>query len=411
MTIMRESTRPDTTTEGPSGHQPETLLPPAGSIAGLEYVRTLTTIALDTLREVTAGRSGPVTPGGPAAVRETARRSLDKPLLPADPGDPLETFHRFVHEYATWSVDVSHPAAVARMQCPPTPIAAAAELVVGILNQSLHAWESGPYALELERYVVRELAGLVGYGPGAGGTVTAGGSISNLMAVLASRDRVLGERFGLRPFAQGLTGLGMRPVVLATHATHFSIGRAAGIVGLGDETIVRVPSDNLGRLEPARLERALAGLPAGTVPVAVVACVGSTDQGWVDDVAALAEVTRRHGVWLHADAAYGGGALFSRRLRSRLAGIAEADSVTLDLHKFGWTSATSGIFLVRDANAMASLAQQTTTLNVDDDAEAGFLGLYGNSVHGSPASRDGRVPPQRRGGAWAWRVLGGGTGT
>ncbi|SCF47991.1 L-2,4-diaminobutyrate decarboxylase [Micromonospora carbonacea] len=380
MTIMQESNRTETVAAGSAARQVDAVLPPAGSLAGLDYVQALTAVALETLREVTLDRPGPVTAGGPAAVREAARRSLGGPLLPAEPAYPLETFRRFVRDYATWSVDVSHPAAVARMQCPPTPVAAAAELVVGILNQSLHAWESGPYALELERYVIRELGELVGYGPDAGGTITAGGSISNLMAVLAARDRVLAQRCGWRPFAQGLTGLDKRPVVLATDATHFSIGRAVGIVGLGEDMIVRVPSDELGRLLPEELERTLAGLPEDVVPVAAIACVGATDQGWVDDVAALAEVTRRHGVWLHADAAYGGGALFSPRLRPRLDGIAEADSVTLDLHKFGWTSATSGIFLVRDASVMTPLAQQTTTLNADDDAEAGFIGLYGSSV-------------------------------
>ncbi|GAB7045433.1 pyridoxal phosphate-dependent decarboxylase family protein [Catenuloplanes indicus] len=356
------------------------LEPPAGSAAGLDRVRTLTEAALEVLGQVSAGRPGPVTAGGPAAVTNAARASLSGPLLPEHPAGALETFVTMVRDYATWSVDLSHPAALARMQCPPTPVAAASELVVGILNQSLHAWESGPYALELERYVVRELADLVGYGPEAGGTITAGGSISNLMAILTARDSVLAARMDRRAFADGLGALPRRPVVLATDATHFSIGRAAGICGIGEDGIVRVPSDELGRLLPAELDRTLTGLPADVLPVAVIACVGATDQGWVDDLPGLSEVCRRHGVWLHADAAYGGGALFSPRLRERLAGIAEADSVTLDLHKFGWTAATSGVFLLRDAAGLAPLSQQTTTLNAGDDAEAGFIGLYGNSV-------------------------------
>ncbi|GAA1542743.1 aminotransferase class V-fold PLP-dependent enzyme [Dactylosporangium maewongense] len=356
-------------------------LPPAGSIEGLQLVEVLTGVALDTLREVTSARPGPVTAGGPAAVREAAGRLLAGPLLPEEPGDPVETFRRFVRDFATWSVDISHPAAVARMQCPPTPVAAAAELVLGVLNQSLHAWEAGPWALELERYVIRNLCDVVGYGPAAGGTITAGGSISNLMAILTARDSVMRRESGVVPFFDGLGGTGRRPVVLATDATHFSIGKAVGITGIGEQAIVRVPSDALGRLDPSQLQRTLENLPDDAVPVAAIACVGSTDQGWVDDLPALADVCGRWGVWLHADAAYGGGALFSPRLRGRLAGLERADSVTLDLHKFGWTPATSGIFLVSDAAHLAPLSgQTTTTLNADDDKAAGYIGLYGQSV-------------------------------
>lgn len=356
------------------------LLPPAGSVAGLDHVRALTTVALDALRDVAQGRKGPVRPGGPEAARDAVRQSLRGPLLPAIAGDPVDTFRQLVTEFASWSVDLSHPAAVARMQCPPTPVAAAAELVVAVLNQSLHAWESGPYALELERYVISELAAVAGYGPGSGGTITAGGSISNLMAVLLARDTTLARRLGRQPFSEGLAAMSVRPVVLATDATHFSIGRAVGIVGLGEDTIVRVPSDALGRLHPEALENSLRSLPADAVPVMIVACAGATDQGWVDDLVAIAEVAHRHGIWLHADAAYGGGMLFSPRLRSQLAGLAEADSITMDLHKFGWMPATAGVFLLRRAADMASLAQRATTLNAADDVEEGYVGLYRDSV-------------------------------
>lgn len=221
---------------------------------------------------------------------------------------------------------------------------------------------------------------LVGYGPLAGGTLTAGGSISNLMALIAVRDNVMHERAGLAPFAAGIGSLGLRPVVLCTDATHFSVGRAAGIAGLGEEAIIRVPSDALGRLDPGILDCVISELPPGTVPVAVIACAGATDQGWVDDLRGIAEVTRRHGIWLHADAAYGGGALFSSALRGMLDGIEEADSVTLDMHKFGWTPASSGVFLVREARALRHLSAAATTLNNADDVAAGFVGLYGDSI-------------------------------
>ncbi|MFI0723585.1 pyridoxal phosphate-dependent decarboxylase family protein [Streptomyces sp. NPDC021224] len=353
---------------------------PAGTVEGLEHLRTLVNTAIDILRDAHPVRSGPVLPGGPAAAAEAARRALAGPLLPDTPQPAQDVFGDLVTAYAHWSVDITHPATMARMQCPPTTVAVAAELVTATLNQSLHAWESGPFALELERYVVRELAALAGYGPGAGGTLTAGGSISNLMAVLAARDNILGDADGRTPFAGGLTGGGRRPVVLCSAATHFSIGRAMGITGLGEDALLPAPADAAGRLIPAELDRTLAELPADVVPVAVIACAGSTDEGWTDQLRVLADIVHRHGVWLHADAAYGGGALLSPRLRGMLDGIAEADSITMDLHKFGWTPASTGVFLVKDAASLTPLAQQTTTLNALDDKEAGYFGLYGNSV-------------------------------
>ncbi|MEU1407866.1 pyridoxal-dependent decarboxylase [Streptomyces sp. NPDC005728] len=353
---------------------------PAGSAEGLLELRALVDGAIGVLREVALGRKGPVAAGGPEAARAAAHAALAGPLMPEQPSDAAGTFLRLVRAYAEWSVDLTHPAAVARMQCPPTAVAAAAELVTATLNQSLHAWESGPFALELERYVVSELAQLAGYGAGSGGTLTAGGSVSNLMALLLARDDAVQRRAGRMSFSAGMASLGVRPVVVCTDVTHFSIGRAAGIVGLGEDAIVRVPSDPLGRLSPEVLDRVLATLPGDVLPVAVVACAGATDQGWVDELPAIAEVTRRYGVWLHADAAYGGGALFSPRLRPMLAGLSEADSITLDLHKFGWTPAASGVFLVRRAETLRHLGGQRTTLNADEDAAAGYIGLYGDSV-------------------------------
>ncbi|HEY0165697.1 MAG TPA: pyridoxal-dependent decarboxylase [Jatrophihabitans sp.] len=352
---------------------------PVGTVTGLEELRGLVNAAIDVLQDVAMRRTGPVAPGGPVAARTAAAAALPSCLLPSD-ADARTPFTDMIRAYAQWSVDLSHPAALARMQCPPAPVAVAAELVVAALNQSLHAWESGPFALELDRWVIEELAAVVGYSDQAGGTITAGGSISNLMAVLVARDNTLRAQLGLTAFQDGLATLKKRPVVLCSPATHFSIGRGVGITGIGEQHILRAPTDTVGRLIPSGVDRMLAELPEDQLPVMVIACAGATDLGWVDDLPALAEVARKHGVWLHADAAYGGGALFSDDLRGMLEGIAQADSVTLDLHKFGWTPASSAVFLVRDARTLDAMDQASTTLNAGDDKAAGFVGRYSTSV-------------------------------
>jgi L-2,4-diaminobutyrate decarboxylase len=343
---------------------------PAGTPEGLEDLRRLVNQAIDILQEVSASRSGPVAAGGPAGAAAAADRAYE-----------ADGFADLVRAYAEWSVDITHPAAVARMQPPPTAAGAAAELVAATLNQSLHAWESGPFALELDRRVVEELAALVGYGPAAGGTLTPGGSVSNLMALVIARDTVVARKLGRLVATEGLAPLGIRAAIVAPAGTHFSIFRAARVLGIGEDNVLAAPVDAAGRLVPEELDAMLASLPDDVLPVAIVACAGSTDLGIVDPLPELAEVARRHGVWLHTDAAYGGGALFSERLRPMLDGLAEADSVTLDLHKFGWAPASSAALLVRREETLCSFGlDPTTCLTSDDDTLAGYIGRQTTSL-------------------------------
>lgn len=346
----------------------------------LYRLNSLVDLALKTVEESMASNDGPVRMGGPAAAKQFAAEVLSRSVPREPAADPIEVFRDIIDSYSRWAINISHPATVARMQCPPTHYAVAADLVASALNQSLHAWEAGPFALELERHLVAQLTELIGYDDNAGGTMTAGGSISNTMAVLLARDEAIAKRFGVSGAQRGVASLGVRPVMLCSSATHFSIARAASLSGIGFDGIIRLPSDRRGRIQPDEAERVLSGLPATDLPVIVIACVGSTDQGWVDPLHELADICQRHGVWLHADAAYGGGMAFSDRLRHRLDGIELADSVTMDLHKFGWTHASSGVFLVRRREHLEHLSAQSTSLNVPDDVSEGYVGLYADSL-------------------------------
>ncbi|TMR97075.1 pyridoxal phosphate-dependent decarboxylase family protein [Nonomuraea basaltis] len=334
------------------------------------------------MSEVRHDRSGPGPAGGYHGVAESARALMAGPLLPELGGAPHDVLADVTRAFAAGSVDLTHPAALARMQPPSLAVAAAAELVVATLNQSLHAWESGPFALEIERFVTAELATLIGYGSGAGGTLTSGGSVSNLMAMTMARDSVLARRLSRRPGQEGVAGLHRRPVVLAQEAIHFSIGRALRILGIGEDQLIPVAVDADGRTSAADARRVLFGLPGTDLPLALVALAGSTDLGVIDPLRELAEVAREHDLWLHADAAYGAGALFSERLRPLLDGLSEADSVTMDLHKFGWLPSSSAMLLVKSRGDLQdSFGLATTTcLTSADDTEQGYHGLQGESL-------------------------------
>ncbi|MFJ8041877.1 pyridoxal phosphate-dependent decarboxylase family protein [Kitasatospora sp. NPDC096147] len=321
-----------------------------------------------------ARRDGPVPRVTPEALAEQVRGVL---RLQEQDDDALL---RFTELLAYGSADPGHPACAAHLHCPPHPVAVAADLAVSALNPSLDSWDQAPAATTMETELLAELAALVGFDPaGAAGVLTTGGTESNLMGLFLARDRAFGalgaevSRDGLPPQPQG--------VVLASEAAHFSVQRAAALLGLGERAVLPVPVDRSLRMDPV----ALAGLLKETVrqgrlPVAVVATAGVTDTGAVDPLPAAAELAAEYGAWLHVDAAYGGGALFSERLAPLLAGIERADSVSLDWHKFGWQPAAAGVFLTRRAADYGPLERRAVYLNPADDDEAGYPSLLGRSL-------------------------------
>jgi L-2,4-diaminobutyrate decarboxylase len=263
-------------------------------------------------------------------------------------------------------VDPAHPACAAHLHCQPLAAAVAADALAGAANQSLDSWDQGPVATHLEQRLVAGLAGRVGWDPEvAGGVVTSGGTQSNLMGLLLARDRA-GGRSGRDVAADGLGPDAGRSRVLCSELAHFSVARSAALLGLGSRAVAPLGVDGERRLRPGELDRALDRMDAaGQVPLALVATAGTTDLGSIDPLPALAERARERGLWLHVDAAWGGGLLFSDRHRGLLAGIEAADSVAVDFHKLLWQPAGCGAFLVRDRALLAPLEVTVPYLNPD----------------------------------------------
>jgi L-2,4-diaminobutyrate decarboxylase len=208
--------------------------------------------------------------------------------------------------------------------------------------------------------VVRALAALAGLDPvRTGGAITTGGSESNLMGLLLARDA------------------GHRMVICSEHA-HFSVQRAAATLGLGGGAVTTIPADDRHRLDPAALAAALTDLAPGSATV--VATAGTTGTGSIDPLPEIADLAAGHRAWLHVDAAYGGGALFSDRLAPLLAGLDRADSIALDLHKIGWQPVPAGVFLAADERYFAPLELNAGYLNPVDDEAAGYDSLLGRSL-------------------------------
>ncbi|MEE1756650.1 pyridoxal phosphate-dependent decarboxylase family protein [Streptomyces sp. SP18CS02] len=368
--------------QAPKTPIPSPLLEPdllAADPAGLADVGRL---VAEITREAATGlrrRSGPLPALTPEALTRLVDEQLPDGVVPRTGGGRAAVL-ALARACAETTVDLADPRAAAHLQPPSLAVAAAADVLAGIFNASVDTWDSGPYAVEIERRLVRGLASLAGFGPEAGGVLTPGGSASNLQALLIARDAATAKLRDVR--ADGLHGLGSEPVVFCSELAHFSVARACAILGLGEDAVRPVPTDARHRMRPEALDAMLRSLdPGRELPVAVVATAGTTDYGSIDPLPETAAVAREHGVRLHVDAAYGCGALFSDRLRPLLSGIEEADSVTLDLHKTAWQPAAASMLLVRDAGDFAATTGlRVAYLNPDDDGEAGYDGLLGVSL-------------------------------
>ncbi|GAA4895115.1 pyridoxal phosphate-dependent decarboxylase family protein [Streptomyces coeruleoprunus] len=377
--VPRRTSEPE---PAPPPRVPSPLLEPdllAAAPAGLADLARLVT---EITREAAGGlrlRHGPLPALSPEELTRLVDEQLPDGVLPRT-GAGRAAVLALARACAATTVDLADPRAAAHLQPPSLAVAAAADVLAGIFNASVDTWDSGPYAVEIERRLVRGLAGLTGYGPESGGVLTPGGSASNLQALLIARDAAAAKLRDVR--GGGLAGLACEPLVFCSELAHFSVARACAVLGLGEDAVRPVPVDARHRMRPEALDALLRGTdPETHLPVAVVATAGTTDYGSVDPLPEVAAVARRHGVRLHVDAAYGCGALFSARLRPLLAGIEEADTVTLDLHKTAWQPASASVLLARDAaDFTPTTGLRVAYLNPDDDGEAGYDGLLGLSL-------------------------------
>ncbi|HEX7051586.1 MAG TPA: pyridoxal-dependent decarboxylase [Longimicrobiales bacterium] len=304
---------------------------------------------------------GPVT-----TLRRPAELAAAFAAAPPAAGRPLDAvLARVRADIARESMRHAHPMYMGHQVCPPLPVAALADALVSMLNQSQAVWDMSPAGTLLEARLIDWFADLAGFGAGAGGSFVSGGSAGNLTALLAARATRFPDawRRGNPPGLALLTG----------QQAHYSIARAAGILGLGADAVVAVPTTPAGATDPRAVAEALDALAAEGRPVlAVAATAGSTPTGAYDDLPALADICQTHGVWLHVDGAHGASALISTRERHRMRGVERADSLAWDPHKMMFQPLSSAVVLVRDRRTLQRAFQQDAPylFHGQEDADA-----------------------------------------
>ncbi len=262
--------------------------------------------------------------------------------LPQDPSSPEKVLEELEEKLLPYCTHVGHPGYMGLITPSPNPIGIIADFICSALNQNIGAYTIGPAAVAMERRTVRWLTDLVGYDEKAGGNLTSGGMMANFIGLKLARDSVSGDRIQQ-------DGVQNRWAVYASEERHVSVDKAVDAVGLGRTSLRALPTDAEFRVRLDALEAAIAeDHKHGIWPLCIVGIFGTTNTGAVDPIRALRTIADREGMWLHADAAYGGGMLLSHAWSMRSQGLELADSITIDPHKWFYAPLDAGAILVKD---------------------------------------------------------------
>jgi aromatic-L-amino-acid decarboxylase len=255
-------------------------------------------------------------------------------------GAPPEELLDLVFQAALKSFNTAGPGYLAYIPGGGIFHAAVADLIADAVNRYVGVWLAAPGLSQLEANVVRWFCDIVGYPAAARGMLTSGGSLANFSAIVTARRERLPSDF-------------LRGTLYASDQVHHSVEKAAILAGFPAESVRMVPCDDRFRLRRDALEGLIEqDRAAGSDPFLLVTSAGTTNTGAVDDLDAAADVAQRHGLWLHADAAYGGFFALTERGRHVMRGLGRADSVTLDPHKGLFLPYGTGSLLVRDGAAL-----------------------------------------------------------
>jgi len=300
---------------------------------------------------------------------EATPRDLEKLFEETLPelGIPLEEIlSQFTRDVLPHAMQVASPRYYGQFNPTPLPIGVWADVLSSSLNQNAGAWRNGPTSAMIEARVIRWLCELIDYGPKSFGVLASGGTEANLIALKCARDRA-GQAF-LPVHVNGLRSIPADLTVYASEQCHFSIERSVDILGLGRNSLRKIPTDENFHVRPDALRAQLnEDRAAGLMPCCVVGIAGATSTGVIDPLEELAAIARENNCWFHVDAAYGGALAFSEQHRQKLAGIQLADSTTFDPHKWMFLPFACGAVLVREGGGVLRDAFDITPEYLNED--------------------------------------------
>lgn len=265
------------------------------------------------------------------------------------------------------SIHILHPKYMGHQVCAPAPITALASMVTDLLNNGTGIYEMGQVGSMMEFSIIKILAKAIGFESDFGGFLTSGGTLANLTALLAARSHAtdVWEKGNEENYA-----------LMVSEQAHYSVDRAARIMGWGASGIIKIPTDSHFRMEVEALEMHYqAAVSSGKKVIAVVASSCSTATGSFDDINGIADFCERHNIWLHVDGAHGGSLAFSEKYKHLLSGIQRADSVIVDFHKMLLTPVLSTAVVFKKEQDSYHTFRQKASYLFNNTAEEEWFNL------------------------------------
>jgi aromatic-L-amino-acid/L-tryptophan decarboxylase len=333
---------------------------------------------------------GPVTPrfNRDQFVEELAAFDFTRPV----PFDDLMAWTVAQLEHGV--THMTHPRYLGLFNPAPSFPAQCADRIAASFNPQLASQTTSPVAVAIEAHVIRAVAQRAALPRHSVGHFTSGGSEANGTALICALTRT---EPGFA--AQGSRAYSGTPVFYVSQDCHLAWVKLAHMSGIGRDAVHFIPTDGMGRMRADALADMIADdRRAGCVPVMVVATAGTTVAGMIDPLEASAKIARAAGLWFHVDAAWGGGAIASNRLRPLLAGIEIADSITIDAHKWFATTMGSGMFLTPHAEILANAFAVATSFM---PSQAAALDPYMTSAQWSRRFMGLRLFLSLAAGGWA----------
>jgi glutamate/tyrosine decarboxylase-like PLP-dependent enzyme len=300
-------------------------------------------LLVDRVADLLASVPGrPVTPGeAPSAVRKAL--DLDGPL-PESGCDPAALLAKTAELLFDHSLFNGHPRFFGYITSSPAPVGILGELLAAAVNPNAGAWILAPAATEIETQTIRWIAELIGYPASTGGILVSGGNMANFVGFFAARA-------AQAPWPVRERGAAGGPPLRAygSAETHTWIQKAADLAGLGTDSVRWIETDSELRLRVDALRRKIReDRERGDIPFLVAGTAGSVGTGAVDPLPEIAALCREEKIWFHVDGAYGGLAAAVPEAPADLRGLALADSVAVDPHKWLYAPIEAGCALVRD---------------------------------------------------------------
>ena len=264
---------------------------------------------------------------------------------PPEQGIPFPRLLERVREVLSNTMHVNHPRFFAYVPGPSNFIGAMADALVSGYNVFAGTWISGSGPAAIELATISWLREFCGFPESAGGLFVSGGTMANLTALAVARHVKLRDRTE-------------DAVIYCSNQAHSSLEKAIRLLGFPEQSIRKLPADDVFRLSTASVSQAIrADRAEGKRPFCIIATAGTTNTGAIDPLWALAALAKEHQLWFHVDGAYGAAAALSQRSRVLLRGMELADSLSLDPHKWLFQPFEAGCVLVRDHNHLRTTFQ------------------------------------------------------